>query len=177
MRVRKSPKIELVSCWIWGVVFFLTEPVTCGWCGARVRGTKTLITLLFKSFLVDQLRVYFSSLLLKRCSYEIEWLKVILSVKSYHSSVVMHASDPSSFINMSHPYVIFRGSLCRHAIPVNIHLKNKAKLQHWLDRSHISSPYHTAYTFQAHHLTTNMNNGNCHKLPYSSYEPVILEKD
>ena len=27
------------------------------WCGARVRGTKTLKTLHFKSFLVDQLRV------------------------------------------------------------------------------------------------------------------------
>ncbi len=22
-----------------------------------------------------------------------------------------------------------------------------------------------------------LNNGNCHELPYSSYEPVILEKD
>jgi hypothetical protein len=25
--------------------------------------------------------------------------------------------------------------------------------------------------------TNNTDNGNCHKLPYSSYEPVILEKD
>jgi hypothetical protein len=32
MRVRKSPKTELVSCWIRGVVYFLTETVTCG-CG------------------------------------------------------------------------------------------------------------------------------------------------
>jgi hypothetical protein len=70
---------------------------------------------------------------------------------------------------MSHPYVIFRGSLCRHAIPVNIHLENQAKLQYWLDRSHISSPYHTAYTLQAHHLTTNINR-------LSSADPARLKR-
>ncbi len=36
-------------------------------------------------------------------------------------------------------------------------LHHPHQLQHWLDRSHISSPYCTPYTFKAHHLTTNMN--------------------
>jgi hypothetical protein len=81
----------------------------------------------------------------------------------------MHASDHSGFIDMSHPYLICWQSLCHRAIPVNIHLENQAKLQHWLDQSHTSSPYCTPYTFQAHHLTTNMNRS-------SSANPARLKR-
>jgi hypothetical protein len=31
--------------------------------------------------------------------------------------------------------------------------------------------------FSAIKFGAKSNNGNCHELPYSSYEPVILEKD